>query len=579
MRASGAGFATANRAGERRGPADRFGKALGGEDGPQEKPRGKQSGSGGAVDNTGNARNSPRTKEVGSRTQLPVFDATTLKQIAAILDQIRNIINGIIELTLPGGGAADMSEASTDAGQPLRRLIPSSYSDGRSAPAGEDRPSAREISNAVSATTGEKGNAANASDIFWLWGQFIDHDIDLVKTGDEELPISVPVGDSTFDPANPLPFGRSASLANPLGAQQQINVITALIDGSNIYGSDAETTGSLRAGEGGRLLMQDDNTLPFDERGFYRAGDERVNENIGLTSMHTLFAREHNRVADGLSAENPDWSDQQLFDAARTQVTATLQSITVNEFLPVLLGGDGLGEYSGPVAGLDAQVSNVFAAAGYRFGHSMVSDAITPVDACGQAGAAIPLKDAFFNPAQFGETGIDSILRGLGSNEAQAMDTEIVDSLRNFVLEGPTSPRLDLAALNIQRGRDHGLPTLNEARQALGLAPITSFDDPAFRDGAGERLASVYDSPDQVDLWVGLLAEAPTGDGLVGPTQGIILRDQFTRLRDGDPNWYANALPTETIADIEATSLADIIERNTAVDVASDTAMIVPAYS
>ena len=500
--------------------------------------------------------------------------AGQLTQLRTILRDLRQVLNGIAELLLPGGGAADPSRETTDAGQPLRRFLPSSYDDA-DAPSGEDRPGARKISNAVSATTGERGNKADASDLFWLWGQFLDHDIDLSKTGDTVMEIPVPEGDKTFEPGSALEAKRSKSKDNIFGVAQQINEITALIDGSNVYGSDAETTESLRSASGGRLIVQEDGTLPVDERGFYRAGDERVNENIGLTSMHTLFAREHNRLADEFKAENPSWSDDQIFDAARTRVTAQLQSITVNEFLPVLLGGDGLGDYAGPVAGLDAQVSNSFAAAAYRFGHSMVSDTIVPRDAEGDPTEALALKDAFFNPGQFAETGIDAILRGLSSNEAQAMDTEIVDSLRNFVLDGPQSPRLDLAALNIQRGRDHGLPTLNEAREALGFAPITSFDDPTFRDGAGARLASVYDSPDQIDLWVGLLAEKPTGDALVGPTQEAILRDQFTRLRDGDAGWYANTMAADEVAEIESTTLSDIIERNTGVAGLDDTAMIV----
>ncbi len=576
MKVSGAGLVPQGRANEGRDNVILFDRVRGQSRHSQDKPRDPRSTVAAPSTKRAMASDMPGLAGLGAQIMPPALDAATLSEVAALLGRIRVILNGIVELTLPGGGAADPARSPTDAGQPLRRFLPSDYSDGMSAPAGADRPDARAVSNAVSARSGDKGNAANASDLFWLWGQFLDHDIDLVKTGDTAFPMPVPTGDSTFDPAEPLPFHRSASIANPLGAEQQINVITALIDGSNIYGSDAATTESLRSGTGGRLLMQQDDTLPTDERGFYRAGDERVNENIGLTSMHTLFAREHNRIADGLAADNPNWSDRQIFDSARRQVTAILQSITVNEFLPILLGGDGLGAYAGPVAGLDAQISNSFAAAAYRFGHSMVSDAITPVDANGKAGEAIPLKDAFFNPAQFDETGIDAILRGFASNEAQAMDMEIVDSLRNFVLEGPASQRLDLAALNIQRGRDHGLPTLNQARQALGFAPITSFDDPAFRDGAGERLADVYDSPDQIDLWVGLLAEKPVGDGLVGPTQAVILRDQFMRLRDGDPAWYANTMSADAVERIESVSLADVIARNTAIGELSDAAMIVP---
>ncbi len=506
----------------------------------------------------------------------PSVDA--LSQLRDVLNDLRLVLNGIAELVLPGGGAADLSRASTDPGQPLRRLLPSAYADARSAPTGGDRPGARAISNAVSATTGDRGNAAGASDMFWLWGQFLDHDIDLVHTGDTVMHIPVPEGDAAFEPGSTLEVKRSLSADNMFGAAQQINAITALIDASNVYGSDAETTDSLRTMEGGRLMTSGEGgLLPVGERGFYRAGDERANENIGLTAMHTLFVREHNRLADRIAADNPCWSDGQIFDAARARVTAQLQSITVNEFLPILFGGDGLGPYAGPVAGLDAQASNAFAAAAYRFGHSMVSDTITPIGADGQAQEALALREAFFNPAQFGETGIDAILRGFASQEAQAMDTEIVDSLRNFVMDGPRSPRLDLAALNIERGRDHGLPTLNDARRAFGFAPITSFDDPAFRDGAGARLATVYESPEQIDLWVGLLSERPAGEGLVGPTQETILRDQFTRLRDGDPDWYANTMSGAEIAAVEGTTLADIIERNTAVAGLSDTAMVVPA--
>lgn len=516
-----------------------------------------------------------------TRIQPPLRQAANIDQIigqlSQLIEQLTRLLNGIIETNTPGGGAADASRPSTDAGQPLRRLLPSAYGDGKSTPAGADRPGGREISNAVVATMGAKENKAGASDLFWLWGQFLDHDIDLSEAGNGDFDIPIPKGDATFDSegtgTQSLHFTRSQGVENALGARQQVNEITALIDASNIYGSEASKTTELRSFEGGRLRVDELGNMPKAEDGFYAAGDVRANENIGLTSMHTLFVREHNRIADQLATDNPGWSDEQIFTEARRWVTGQLQAITVNEFLPVLLGAEALGQYGGYQAGLDAQVSNSFAAAAYRFGHSMVSDDLTLRDEAGNE-STIQLREAFFRPDTFDAVGPDAIFRGLASNIAQAVDPEIVDSLRNFVMEGPRSPRLDLAALNIQRGRDHGLPSLNDARASLGLPRIESFDDPAFRDGVGERLAQVYDSPDQVDLWVGLLAEAPQGQGLVGPTQHAILADQFSRLRGADPNWYENAFTPEQMAALNNTRLSDIIERNTGVSGLQEYALV-----
>lgn len=479
------------------------------------------------------------------------------------------------EVSIPGGGAADPGNPSTAAGQPLRRLFASDYSDGRSAPAGADRPSAREVSNAVSAAQANTPNSAGASDLFWVWGQFLDHDLDLVETGSESMPIAVPAGDAIFDPSGTgtatLPFKRSTGVVNADGRLQQVNEITALIDAGNVYGSDASTTDYLRSHEGGKLRTSVGDFMP-NESGFWVGGDARANENTALSAMHTLFVREHNRIAGELAADDPSLGDEEIFQKARALVTAQIQAITFNEFLPLLLGDGALGPYRG-YTGIDAQVSNAFAAAAFRFGHTLVSDTLTFLDDTG-ASTEVPLAQAFFNPQLLSQFGVDAVFRGLAGSSAQQMDTQIVDSLRNMVLNAPGSPRMDLAALNIQRGRDHGLPTLNMAREALGLDALCGFDDPRLRDGVGAQLASTYDSIDDVDLWVGLLAERPVGSSQVGQTQTLILADQFARLRDGDPNWYERRFDAATVAQIDATSLADIIKRNTTADEIDDTAML-----
>ncbi len=221
------------------------------------------------------------------------------------------------------------------------RTVPAEYADGKSAPAGSDRVSARTISNLVSAQTTEAKDSRGLSAFIYAWGQFIDHDIDLTPTGstNESLPITVPKGDTSFDPQST--GTKTISLTRSLfdaatgtnNARQQINAITAYIDGSMVYGSSEEVANSLREFSGGRLLTSAGNLLPQKD-GSFIAGDVRVNENPELTAMQTLFMREHNRVATELAKSNPFWNDERLYQEARRVVIGEIQSITYNEFLP-----------------------------------------------------------------------------------------------------------------------------------------------------------------------------------------------------------------------------------------------------
>ena len=446
--------------------------------------------------------------------------------------------------------------------------------------AGQDRPNAREISNAVAAQDGDTENSKGASDLFWQWGQFIDHDITLVENSDGPAAnIAVPQGDPVFDPFNTgtveIPFNRShGDIVD--GVYQQTNDITSYLDASMIYGSDQETAENLRSFEGGRMKMDANGLLPADEHGMFEAGDIRANEQTGLTSMHTLWVREHNQIADRLAQKNPGWSDEKIYQEAKQLVTAEIQHITYNEFLPILLGEDALGEYQGYDPSVNASVSNEFATAAFRFGHTMLSPTLQRLDENGNtiAEGDLSLRDAFFKPDTVREAGIDPVLRGQAEQVAQALDPMIIDDVRNALFGPPGSGGMDLAALNIQRGRDHGLPSWNDAREEIGLERIESFDDPIFQSDFGQKLAQVYDHPDEVDLWVGGLAEKPDGDAMVGETFKTILTDQFQRLRSGDSHWYESTLSKAELRQVKSTTLSDVIERNTNVDMADDTAMI-----
>jgi hypothetical protein len=472
---------------------------------------------------------------------------------------------------------------STD--EALLRLTTVEYADGISAPAGQDRPSAREVSNIVVAQSELAANRRGLTDLLWIWGQFIDHDISITENADppEAMPIDVPADDAYFDPLGTgeetIEFFRSVYLSDTGDSaddpRAQYNAITAFLDGSVVYGSDQERADALRTFKGGKLKTGEGDLLPFNEEGLdnaggnsdslFVAGDVRANENVALTAMHTLWVREHNRIADRLAADHPDWSDEQIYQRARAIVTAEIQSITYNEFLPALLGRDALGPYRGYDPRVNAGISNIFSTAAYRFGHSMLSPELLRLNNDGSVIEAgnISLRDAFFAPQEIVANGIDSILVGAASQQAQEIDNLVVDDVRNFLFGPPGAGGFDLASLNIQRGRDHGLPDYNQARADLGLEPVTSFADITTNVEVQRKLEEAYGDVNNIDAWVGGLAEDHVPGASVGQLIRTVLADQFYRIRAGDRYWYQSVFSGEELRRIENTTLADVVRRNT----------------
>ncbi|MCB1866739.1 MAG: peroxidase family protein [Chromatiales bacterium] len=491
--------------------------------------------------------------------------------------------------SIDGSGNHPMDPTIGAAGTPLHRFAASDYGDGISTLAGSSRLGAREISNIVAAQDSSRVNARGASDFLWQWGQFLDHDLDLTDGTDppESADISVPVGDPFFDPdatgSATIPFNRSLYAAESgVDADTpriQVNEITGWIDASNVYGSDDARARALRTLDGtGRLKTSAGNLLPFNVDGLsnaggtsdalFVAGDVRANEQVGLTVMHTLFVREHNRQADRIRAGNRFLNDEAIYQRARRMVGALMQSITYNEFLPLLLGPDALGPYEGYVMEVDGAIRNEFSTAAYRFGHSALSPQILRLDARGReiAEGHLPLRDAFFSPSRLtDEGGIEPLLRGLAMQRCQEIDPFVVDDVRNFLFGAPGAGGFDLASLNIQRGRDHGLPTYNDMREAMGLARKASFDEISDDPRVRARLAEAYASVDEVDLWVGGLAETHVEGAMVGELVRTILSAQFEALRMGDRFWYERVLTRMELDEVRSTTLADVIRNNTAI--------------
>jgi len=355
--------------------------------------------------------------------------------------------------------------------------------------------SARAISNGVAQQFGTTVNSAGASDFLWIWGQFLDHDLSLTEAGNSlQANIEVPRGDPFFDPYGTGQAEIRFSRVDEHDGGYQ-NEITAYIDASMIYGSDAETVNSIRV-EDGKLMMTEESQLRLEGANLV-TGDVRAAENVALSSMHTIFTREHNRLVEELSAANPNWTSDELFQEARARVEALVQAVTYNEFLPILIGEDALEAYSGFDETVDVGISVEFSTAVFRFGHTLLSPNLKLTDETGRSDENLALRDAFFRPSLLTEADmIEDVMRGAGEQTAQALDTMLVEDVRSFLFGPPGAGGFDLAALNIQRGRDLGVASYNDMRESLGLERVVSFDDITSDATAAARLAR-----EREDLW------------------------------------------------------------------------------
>lgn len=246
--------------------------------------------------------------------------------------------------------------------------------------------------------------------------------------------------------------------------------------------------------------------------GCFDAGDLRVNDQISLVSMHTLWTREHNRIVEQLNLLNRHWDGDKIYQEARKIVGAMLQHITYNEYVPKVLGVDALPKYKG-YSDVNPTVLNVFATAAFRFGHSMVRPSFSLLDSNYEPVAPeVPLIRAFFNNKLVQKHGIKPILLGLLANVSLSVDKQLAAGLTKHLFQQPESEHgFDLAALNIQRGRDHGLPGYGVWRRECNLTHAEIFDETIddIKDDESRRILDrLYNgSVENADLFVSGLAE------------------------------------------------------------------------
>ena len=299
-------------------------------------------------------------------------------------------------------------------------------------------------------------------------------------------------------------------------------------------------------------------------RGCFLGGDVRASENTALAGMHTIFVRLHNHYARRLRRLNRRrWSSERIFQETRKIVVAIVQQITYNEWLPEII--QDLPDYSyNPRA--DASIRNSFGTAAFRFGHTLVKNAFQQLNSgFNDVRAAIPIRNTFFDMTSIFRDGIEPTMFGLIANLSETVDTRFSASIGRDLFIPPREKGFqNLAALNIQRGRDHGIPSYTKFVEACFRRRVRSFND--FREIRNRKalrlLQEVYESVDNyIDPFPALLAEEPANQKLLGPTLQCIIRSQFLNLRDGDRFFFENAtqFTTNQLKEIKKMSLAKVM--------------------
>ncbi|HEX9506207.1 MAG TPA: peroxidase family protein [Acidimicrobiia bacterium] len=580
--------------------------------------------------------------------------------------------------SIDGSGNNRFNTTWGKAGTNYTRVGRAAYADGKSAP--QTGANERFISNRVFNDVDQTILSNRVTQWGWTWGQALDHTFGLRQTATTESdPIAFNANDPLEDFQNDLGsigFTRSAAApgtgTSTFNPRQQVNTVTSYIDASLVYGSDAAREEWLREGpvdgnmanNGPHLIMHNgylptaadrpgvpapvmeiDGQLLNHPQDAVIAGDKRANENDALLAVQTLLVREHNRIVDLLPTT---LSSETRFQIARRIVGAEEEYITYNEFLPAM--GVNIAPYGGYKTNVNAELSNEFAASGYR-AHSQVhaefevdtaTANVTDAEAATFRAAGIqviregattelviPLSVATFNPQLLATVGIGDFVGSLGEN--QYANDEMIDNLLRSILfkvPGPNAPDpaacftapataqgcfqgvVDLGAIDIKRGRDHGIPKYNDMRRAYGLPAKTSFrditgeateelpagktinsadimdfvsvsdangnplvlGDPNARSGVRKttlaaRLKAIYGTVDNIDSFVGLVSEKHIAGTEFGELQRTIWKKQFEALRDGDRFYFEN---DPVLAQIKAVfgidfkvTLAQLVSNNT----------------
>ena len=380
------------------------------------------------------------------------------------------------------------------------------------------------------------------------WIQFEVHD--WLSHGVNELdgPIEVPLADDDPWHEHPMRIERTHPdpTSEPGSPQTWVNFDSHWWDGSQLYGRTQAISDRIRAGEDGKLRVTPEGLLPLDLQDGLDLRDVYGNHWLGLEILNTLFTLEHNSICDRLKAEYPGWDDDRLYHRARLingalqakihtvdwtpailphpttqlamktqwwgvqsqKLAKTFGRLTKSEFLSGIPGSK-LNHYGKPYA-----LSEEFVSV-YRL-HPLLPDEFTfrtTRDDSVVAEHEFPALNALHARERLGELGLADALYSLGTSHPGAV------TLHNYPrflqnLDKPDGTKVDLAAIDIVRMRERGVPRYNDFRDLFHRGRVRSFEELTPNPEWQEQIRALYDDVDDVDLMVGLFSEPlPKGFG------------------------------------------------------------------
>ncbi|XP_023294043.2 peroxidase isoform X1 [Lucilia cuprina] len=472
------------------------------------------------------------------------------------------------------------------------RILRPKYGDGQYAPskstAGHALPNPRVLSLSL---YGEDTLSDSYRTLLTMqFGQFVAHDIsqlyseglpdDCCANPKHKMCYSIPL--HPFGPIamtsgkTCLSFARSLSdkdiacAPSGLPYAEKITTTTAFLDLSSVYGNSLEQNIKVRQYKGGLLKTSLYNSkqflpiqssssreCPANNEQCYSIPDNRNQFTPIIAVLQTIFVREHNRLAKILSQINPHYSDERIFQVARKINIAQYQKITFYDWLPLILGPmyslanrliysispyEYVNDYD---RNLDPAPFAEYAASAFRYIHQSIPGWFSMVSSGRNSNQTMRLSDYFDRQDSMKllmeGNNFDSLIRGLATQLEKRADGNVDREIkhhfdRKFFDEFGT----DLKAIDIQRGRDYGLPSYNDYREQCGLARAYQWSDfiNEISEEKIELLKKFYSSPNDIDLTIGGSYENHSGDSMLGPTFQCIIGKQFFKIRAADRFFY-----------------------------------------